>query len=150
MPQSHAAVYVHWVFSTKQRKPFLKDLEVRKQVHSALGGIAKRLECMPIVVGGVSDHVHMLTTLSRNLKMSDAVKEFKRSSNNWIKENHSIDGFKWQAGYGAFSVSQSKLDAVKQYIENQEEHHRTKSFKEEFRSLLTKHGLEIDEKYCWD
>ena len=93
MPQSHAAVYVHWVFSTKQRQPFLKDLNVRSQVHSALGGIAKRLECMPIIVGGVSDHVHMLTTLSRNLKMSEAVKEFKRSSNNWIKENHPIDGF---------------------------------------------------------
>ena len=149
MPQSHAAVYIHWVFSTKQRKPFLKDPNLRAQVHSALGGIAKRLECMPIIVGGVSDHVHMLT-MSRNLKLSAAVKEFKRSSNNWIKENHSINGFKWQAGYGAFSVSQSNLDAVERYIFNQEEHHRKISFKDEFRSLLDKHRLEIDEKYCWD
>ena len=75
---------------------------------------------------------------------------FKRSSNNWIKENHSINGFKWQAGYGAFSVSQSNLDAVERYIFNQEEHHRKISFKDEFRLLLDKHRLEIDEKYCWD
>ena len=150
MPQSHAAVYIHWVFSTKRRKPFLKDPGLRKQIHSVLGGIAKRLECMPLAVGGVEDHVHLLTTLGRSIKISDAVKELKRSSNNWLTENHPIDGFKWQAGYGAFSVSQSKLDIVSQYISNQEEHHRTKSFQEEFRALLIRHGLKIDEEYCWD
>ena len=150
MPQSLAKVYLHWIFSTKNRQPFLKKKSVRDEVHSILGGIAKRLDCSPIIVGGIEDHVHMLTTLSRTLNISEAIKEFKRASNHWIGENRPIANFKWQAGYGVFSVSHSQLEIVKRYIENQEAHHRKQTFQDELRELLRRHEIEFDERYVWD
>lgn len=150
MPQSHAGVYIHWVFSTKGRKPFLNDESVRVELHAVLGGIAKRLECLPIRVGGVADHVHMLTMLSRNLRIADAVKEFKRASNHWIREKCPINGFRWQGGYGAFSVSQSQVESVAEYIANQEEHHRRMTFQDELRGILKRYNIDFDERYVWD
>ena len=151
MPQSLSSVYLHIVFSTKERFPFLSDRDIRSEVHAFLGGIAKKLDCPPLRVGGVSDHVHLLLGLGRGISQAEVIKELKRGSNLWIRERFpQIVKFSWQAGYGAFSVSTSNLDSVRQYIEKQEEHHQRYSFQDEFRSLLTKHGLSFDERYVWD
>ena len=150
MPQSLSAVYIHLVFSTKARHPFLRDLEIRAAVHSYLGGISKQLGCAPIVTGGIEDHVHLLARMSRTVTQAEWVKELKRGSNLWIKKQYSIRDFEWQGGYADFSVSASNLAKVKQYIEHQQEHHRRFDFQNELRSLLRKHHVEWDEKYVWD
>ena len=150
MPQSLSAVYIHLVFSTKERRPFLCDLEIRAAMHSYLGGISKQLGCAPIVTGGIEDHVHLLARMSRTVTQAEWVKELKRVSNLWVKKQFSIREFEWQGGYADFSVSASNPDRVKEYIERQEEHHRKSSFQNELRSLLRKHHVEWDEKYVWD
>ena len=151
MPQSLSAVYIHLVFSTKDRRPFLRDKPTRDALHSFLGSASKQLECAPILVGGVEDHVHLLARFSRTITQAEWVKELKRVSNLWLKERgpEYID-FEWQGGYAAFSVSQSNLEAVKQYIAGQEEHHHKIGFKEELLALLRKHEIEWDEKYIWE
>ena len=150
MSQSLSSVFLHIVFSTSERFPFLSDEDVRRQVHAFLGGIAKKLNCPPILIGGVSDHVHILIQLSRSVSQADLVKELKRSSNLWIQERFPhIAKFSWQAGYGAFSVSTSKVETVRTYIANQPEHHAKVSFQDEFRTFLEKHGVAFDERYVW-
>jgi len=151
MPQSLSAVYVHLVFSTKERRPFLRDSEERESLHAYLGGISKALGCAPIIVGGVEDHIHLLARFGRTITQADWVKELKRVSNLWLKEQGPAYGeFQWQRGYAAFSVSQSNLERVKNYIVNQEAHHRKLSFQDELRALLRKHDVEWDERYVWD
>lgn len=148
MPQSLSAVYVHAVFSTKNRHPFLADDDLRRDTHSYIAGITKRLECPALEIGGVSDHVHMLVRLTRTITIADWMKETKRVSSSFLKEMDKE--FAWQAGYGAFSVSTTDVDKITHYIRSQEEHHRTISFQDEFRQLLREHGVEWDEKYVWD
>ena len=151
MPQSFSAVNVHLVFSTKHRDPLFRDLDKRKELHAYLGGISKTLDCSPIIVGGVEDHIHFLGRMGRTISLADWVKELKRVSNSWLKEQGpEFAKFEWQRGYGAFSVSQSALASVENYIATQEEHHRTMSFQDEFRAMLQKHELEWDERYVWD
>ena len=151
MPQSFSAVYVHVVFSTKERRPFLRDKAVREKLHAQLGGISKTLECPPLIVGGVEDHVHVLCRLGRTITQAEWVKELKRVSNGWIKgQGHEFAGFEWQRGYACFSVSQSNLEQVKQYVSGQEEHHRKMTFQEEIRAMLARHEIEFDERHMWD
>ena len=151
MPQSLSAVYVHLVFSTKERRPFLRDRTTRGALHSYLGGISKQLDCPPIVIGGVEDHVHLLARFGRSITQAEWVKELKRVSNVWLKQRgHEYVDFAWQGGYASFSVSQSNLDQVKRYIANQEQHHRKIGFQDELRALLRKHQMEWEEKYIWD
>ena len=151
MSQSLSSVFLHVVFSTKNRFPFLSDDGVRGQVHAFLGGIAKNLNCPPILVGGVSDHVHILIHLGRSVSQAELVKELKRGSNLFIQERFPhIKKFAWQAGYGAFSVSASNLETVRTYIGKQAEHHARVSFQDEFRAFLEKHELAFDERYVWE
>src|SRR5450759_1391252 len=151
MPQSLSAVYIHLVFSTKERRPFLRDETVRELLYSQIGGISKKLGCAPIITGGVEDHVHLLARFGRTLTQAEWVKELKRVSNLWLKERgRDYADFEWQGGYADFSVSQSNLEPVKQYIAGQEEHHRKIGFQDELRALLRKHEIEWDEKYVWD
>jgi REP element-mobilizing transposase RayT len=150
MPQSLSAVYIHLVFSTKERRPFLRDVTVRESLHSYLGGISKQLECAPIITGGMEDHVHLLARFGRTITQAEWVKELKRVSNLWLKEQHSIRDFEWQGGYADFSVSASNLEQVKEYIANQEQHHRKINFQEELRTLLRRYHVEWDERYIWD
>jgi putative transposase len=151
MPQSLANVLVHIVFSTKQRCPFLRNADLRDQMHRYLAGVSKNLECPAAIVGGTEDHVHLLGRQGRTIALADWIKELKRVSSIWIKtEDPSLGDFQWQAGYGAFSVSQSQCPRVQRYIGAQEEHHRRFSFQEEFRRLLERHGVEFDERYVWD
>ena len=150
MPQSLSAVYIHLVFSTKERRAFLRDETVRKSLHSYLGGISKQLECAPIITGGMEDHVHLLARFGRTITQAEWVKELKRVSNLWLKEQHSIRDFEWQGGYADFSVSASNLEQVKEYIANQEQHHRKINFQDEMRTLLRRYHVEWDERYIWD
>jgi putative transposase len=151
MPQSLSKVLVHIVFSTKDRVPFLQNTELRNKTHAFLGGICKKQRCIPLKIGGVADHVHILATLSRTTAQADLVKELKRASSIWIKDlEPPISKFGWQSGYGIFSVGQSQIDEVKRYIENQEKHHRTVSFKEEFRLFLSRYEVDFEEQYVWD
>jgi putative transposase len=110
MPQSLSAVYIHLVFSTKHRHPFLHDKELRENLHSFLGGTTKTLECPPILVGGVEDHIHLLARFGRTITQADWVRELKRVSNLWLKEQVNFYDFEWQGGYADFSVSRSKLE----------------------------------------
>jgi putative transposase len=151
MPQSLSAVYIHAVFSTKERARFLRDPSLRGEMHSILGGISRRLNCPSIIAGGIDDHIHHLIRLSRTITQADWIKEIKRASSLWIKQREPrLCKFSWQAGYGMFSVNPSDLDSVRRYIASQEEHHRKISFQDEFRMLLRQHGLEWDERYVWD
>jgi REP element-mobilizing transposase RayT len=151
MPQSLSAVYIHVVFSTKDRRPFLQVKALRERLHAQIGEISKRLGCPPILVGGVEDHVHLLARFGRTVTQAEWVKEIKRVSSLWLKEQDPrLAGFQWQGGYAAFSVSKSNLQEVEGYIANQEEHHRRMTFQDEVRAILQKHGLEWDEKYLWD
>ncbi len=115
MPQSLSAVYIHLVFSTKHRQPFLRDKSLREDLHSFLGHTSKTLECPPIIVGGVEDHIHLLARFGRTITQAEWVKELKRVSNLWLKEQGRIADFEWQGGYADFSVSQSNLEQVKRY-----------------------------------
>lgn len=102
-------------------------------------------------VGGVADHVHIITTLPRTVSQAELIEQIKKTSSKWVKAlDARYHGFFWQRGYGAFSVSPSQLDAVLEYIEAQQEHHRTRSFQQEYRDFLRKHGVDFDERYVWD
>jgi putative transposase len=151
MPQSLAQIYLHIVFSTKGRRPFLADQGLRGEMHKYLGGACNNLHCPVLRVGGVADHVHILCRLGRTISVADFVKELKRDSSQWAKaQGPDLADFYWQSGYGVFSVSPGHVDALRDYIANQEQHHRTESFQDELRRLLTKYGLEWDERYVWD
>jgi putative transposase len=149
MSQSLALVLVHIIFSTKNRSPFLQSTEVRSQAHAYLTGTLRALDCAPLQVGGAADHVHILCGLSRKISLADLVKNLKTSSSKILK-GKGQDGFSWQSGYGAFSVSQSSRESVFSYIAEQEIHHRRMNFQDEFRALLNKHGIHFDERYVWD
>jgi putative transposase len=151
MAQSLAKILLHTVFSTKDRRPFLHDRTRRDELHHYLGGILKQLDCPPIIVGGVEDHVHLLAILSRTCQPADMVKEVKRASSLWVKErDKTLQDFCWQNGYGIFSIGYSQIRDVRDYIAGQETHHRQVSFQEEFRALLRRYEVAFDERYVWD
>jgi REP element-mobilizing transposase RayT len=148
MPQSLARVLVHLVFSTKNREPLIAA-EHRERTFAYLAGTLNAIDCPAVIVGGVADHVHLLFVLARTLPLSKAVEEVKKQSSKWAKE-HVHPAFYWQNGYGAFSVSSSKVGDVTDYIATQEEHHRAMTFQDELREMLRRHGIEWDERYVWD
>jgi REP element-mobilizing transposase RayT len=151
MPQSLAKILVHTVFSTKDRRPFLRDKPLREELHRYLGGILTNLDCQPVIVGGVEDHVHLLCALSRTCEAAAMVKEVKRGSSLWLKTKlPDLADFAWQNGYGIFSIGFSQIESVRDYIAGQEEHHRKVSFQDEFRQLLRRYEIEFDERYVWD
>ena len=148
MPQSLARVVIHVVFSTKNSAPFLKDPNLRARLHAYMAGILQSIGCEPILINGVEDHVHILCNLSRTVTIAGLVEKVKHSPSIWMKDQGpAYADFFWQGGYGSFSVSQSNVEQVREYVATQEEHHRKVSFQDEFRALCRKHGLEIDERY---
>lgn len=150
MGQSLVKNYVHLVFSTKYRQPLIRT-PYEEELHSYLGGICKNLECPPIIVGGYTDHVHILCRLSQKIPLMKLLEEVKSHSSKWIKTKHeSLRSFYWQNGYGAFSVNPAEVDRVVNYIANQHAHHGKKTFQQEYRSLLRKYEMEFDERYVWD
>ncbi|MFZ4610521.1 MAG: IS200/IS605 family transposase [Gemmataceae bacterium] len=150
MPQSLARLYIHLIFSTKHREHLITDA-VRNSLHAYMATVLQNLGCDPVLINSVEDHVHILFELSRTVSVSQAVEEVKKSSSKWIKtQGNEFINFAWQAGYGAFTVSESNTSSVRQYIANQQEHHRKKTFQEEYRLFLERHGLVFDERYVWD
>lgn len=151
MSQSLTQIYLHVVFSTKNRVPFLQDRTLRDRLHAYLARTCQNLECPSIIVGGVEDHVHILCRLGKTMSPAVLVRELKRESSKWVKEQSpALAAFYWQNGYGAFSVSPAHVAALQKYIESQEEHHQAETFQDEFRRLLRKYGVEFDERYVWD
>ena len=151
MAQSLARLWTHLIFSTKDRFPFLSDKVLRTEMHAFLAQVLRTHGCETLIVGGVEDHAHALFALSRTLAIASVVKEVKRTSSNWVKETSpKLSKFYWQGGYGAFSVSQSKLAEVIRYIENQEEHHKRVTFQDEYRAFLKAYGVDYDERYVWE
>jgi REP element-mobilizing transposase RayT len=147
MAQSYTSLHYHLVFSTKYRLPLIAP-EIEARVWEYLGGIVVSLGGTPIRIGGTEDHVHMLVTMRQEPALKDAVREIKAGSSGWFHETFpTVEGFAWQVGYGAFTVSYSNLDAVATYIANQREHHKTRDSKDEFRALLEKHGTAFKEEY---
>jgi REP element-mobilizing transposase RayT len=150
MPQSLSFLLVHIVFSTKDREPVL-SAAVRPALHGYLATVARGTDCECYRVGGVADHVHLAIRLARTLTTAKLVEELKTSSSKWLKnQSPTLAGFAWQRGYGAFSASPSDLEVLRHYIDHQEEHHRTKTFQDEYRAFLVKYGIEYDERYVWD
>jgi REP-associated tyrosine transposase len=151
MAQSLSKILVHTVFSTKDRHPFFRDKALRAELHRYLGGILTNHDCQPLIVGGVADHVHLLSTLSRTCKAAEMVKEVRRGSSLWLKtKNPDMHNFAWQNGYGIFSVGFSQIEDVKNYITGQEQHHRKISFQDELREFLRRYEIQFDERYVWD
>ena len=151
MPQSLAQIYLHVVFSTKGRFPFLKDLQFRQRVHAYLVGICKNLSCPSLQTGGAEDHVHILCRFGKAITLQDLLRDLKRDSSKWVKtQQPRLGEFHWQMGYGAFSVSPSHVQELIPHIVGQDEHHRQETFQEEFRRICAKYGAAIDEQYVWD
>ena len=151
MAQSLSQIYVHIVFSTKNRAALLKNGKFRRKVHAYITGVCGKLDCSSLIVGGAADHVHVLCRLSKTCSVSDLIKELKRVSSKWIKsEDPSLPDFYWQQGYGAFSISPQHVGPLKGYIDNQDEHHEKETFKDELRRLFKKYDVEYDERYVWD
>jgi len=151
MPQTLSCVYLHIVFSTKNRVGFLQDAVLREKTHAYLAGIVAQQNCPAVHVGGVSDHVHLLVRFGRDTTQSDLLRELKRSSSVWVKQQPGgHDNFSWQNGAGLFSVGPRNVGGVRRYIEKQETHHRAESFQDELRDLFRRSGMEWDERYVWD
>ena len=150
MPQSLSIILIHLIWSTKDRRPWLEP-RIRERTHAFLAGAVRQCDCEAYRVGGVEDHVHLAVRLSRTLSVADLVKEVKTASSKWVKtQDASLQDFAWQQGYGVFSVGMSQKETLLNYIDNQEEHHRTRTFKDEYRDFLTKYGIEYDERHVWD
>ena len=150
MPQSLSCLLVHIVFSTKDRVPLLSG-DVRPRLHAYLATVARNTGCECYRVGGVGDHVHLAIRLSRTVTTAKLIEELKTASSKWIKvQTPELARFAWQRGYGAFSLAVDGLDALRHYIDHQEEHHRWHTFQEEYRDFLKGHGVEFDERYVWD
>ena len=151
MSQSLVQIYVHLVFATFERTPYLKDQVLRERLHAYLAGICEGQDSPALKVGGVEDHVHLLLRLGKQREIAILLRELKRESSKWIKDQSGrLQKFHWQGGYGAFSISPSHVTGLTRYIENQVEHHKRESFQDEFRRLCKKYGVELDERFAWE
>jgi REP element-mobilizing transposase RayT len=147
MPQSLSAVYIHLVFSTKDRRPLLRDKPTRDALHSYLGGVSKQLDCPPLLVGGVEDHVHVLLSIPSTLSVAKSIQLLKGNSSKWVHDTFKEHwDFQWQEGYGAFSIGISGVEETTKYIQGQAEHHRRMTFRQELEVFLKKHGMEYVER----
>jgi putative transposase len=150
MPQSLSSLLVHLIYSTKDRYPFIIP-EIESELHAYTSTILRELDCPALAMNGTEDHVHILFRLSRTRTVAEIVEEIKTSTSKWIKTKGGLlTKFYWQNGYGAFSIGESGVKALKEYIANQKEHHRKKTFQDEFRAFLHKYLIEYDERYVWD
>jgi putative transposase len=147
MPSTYTSLHFHIVFSTKERFPVITK-DWRERLHSYLGGIVKGLEGVPLAIGGIEDHVHLLVGLKSKHRLDYFLRDLKADSSLWIHQELKKK-FEWQKGYAAFTVSPSSIEGVRKYISNQEQHHGKKSFKEELVELLEASGIIYDEKYLW-
>lgn len=148
MPSTHVSLHYHLVFSTKDRHPSIGQ-DIRDRVQACLGGIIRGMDGAALQIGGTSDHVHLLVGLKATHSIAETMRVLKGDSSRWVHEELGRTGFAWQEGYGAFTVSRSDLASVASYVRGQEEHHRTRTFQEEYRKFLERHEIEFDERYLW-
>jgi len=149
MAQSLSKITIHVVFSTKDRKPFL-SASARADLFAYMVGILISLDCVTIAINGTKDHIHALIIMAKTISVSKMLEEMKGGSSRWLKSyDTNMKNFAWQAGYAAFSVSESQVPKVVDYIVKQEEHHKTTAFQDELLLLLEKHKIKTDERYIW-
>ena len=148
MPSTHLSLHYHLVFSTKNREPWLAPT-ARDRVHEYLGGVVRGMSGFPHAVGGTADHVHLFAGLRATHCLADVMREVKSESSAWIHQELKLPGFNWQQGYGGFTVSASSLEKVRAYVLNQEQHHRTATYQEEYLAMLQRGLVEYDERYLW-
>jgi REP element-mobilizing transposase RayT len=150
MPQSLSSILVHLIFSTKNREPFITPA-IESDLYPYMASIFRDHKSPSLIIGGEVDHVHALFTLSRTVAVADLVEEVKTGSSKWIKTiGREFRNFHWQKGYGAFSIGQSSVPALKRYIRNQKQHHRRVSFEDEYRTFFKRYEIQFDERYVWD
>jgi REP element-mobilizing transposase RayT len=150
MPQSLSSILIHLVFSTKNREPFIKPI-IEKELYPYMAKIVRALKSSSLAIDGTSDHLHILFSLSRVIKIADLVEEVKTESSKWIKtKGPEFKNFHWQNGYGAFSIGQSQVAILKRYIARQKVHHQRVTFQDEYRKFLKSYGIDYDERYVWD
>ncbi len=150
MANTYTALNYHLIFSTKNREPWIRQ-DIEQRAWEYLGGIARKNGMTALCVGGIEDHIHILVRMPPVLSVSKALQLLKGASSHWIHEAFpELSGFAWQDGYGAFTVSQSALAETMKYIQNQRQHHQSRSFKEEYLAFLRKYEVEFDERYLWD
>jgi putative transposase len=149
MPQSLSRILLHLIFSTKNRASYFTDPAIRNGLHGYLAATTNHLGCSAIRVGGVADHVHVVCSLGRTLSVATFVAKLKVSSKLAVRERYSVQ-FSWQNGYAAYSVSESALESIVQYVSDQETHHKTVTFQDEYRAFLQRHNVSFDERYVWD
>ena len=150
MAQTLVSLMVHVIFSTKNREPLITP-EIEPELFAYIGGILKNNESRLLDAGGTSNHVHLLISQSKNIALSTLMKDVKKDSSVWLKtKRRELRNFHWQDGYGGFSIGKSNLPALKQYLANQKEHHRKRSFQEELIQVLNEYGIEYDERYLWN
>lgn len=150
MPQALHSLGAHLVFSTRGRRPLIST-EIRPDVHAFLAGTLRDLDCRSVTVGGTEDHVHLLFDMSKKIASAKLIEEVKRRSSKFVKTlDPGLAEFYWQGGYGMFGVSPHHFGIVREYVVNQERHHRQETFQDELRRLLTEAGVPFDERYLWD
>ncbi|MBV6879381.1 IS200/IS605 family transposase [Epilithonimonas ginsengisoli] len=150
MSNTYVKLYVQAVFAVKYRNSLIKE-SFRKKLFAVIGNLINETGCKTIIVNGVEDHVHCFFTLKSTLSLSDVMKSVKAKSSKWINENGFLEErFEWQRGFGGFSYNQSSVDKVYKYIENQKEHHKNQTFKEEYLQLLKKFEVDYDENYLFE
>jgi putative transposase len=149
MANTYTSLHYHLIFSTKNRERWIAE-DIERRVWAYLGGIARENEMTALTVGGIENHVHLLVGIPPTITVSRALQLLKGGSSKWVHETFpKLHLFQWQDGYGAFTVSKSQIAEVSEYIRRQREHHRTKTFEEEYIEFLRKHELEFDERYVW-
>jgi putative transposase len=148
VPSTHVSLHYHLIFSTKDRRRLITEAW-RSRLHAFLGGAVRTCGGVAEAVGGTDDHVHLLVGLRATHCLADVLREVKAPSSQWVHETIGLGAFSWQEGYGAFTVSPSQIAAVRSYIERQEEHHRKRTFQEEYLEILKQSGVEYDERYLW-
>ena len=148
MPSTHLSLHIHLVFSTKHREPFIAS-DWRGRLHAFLGGAIRSAGAVPECIGGTADHVHSLIGIRATHSLADIVRDIKHASSQWVHETMRLRAFGWHDGYGAFTVSASQIESVREYITTQEAHHRKRTFQEEYVVFLNRHNIEYDTKYLW-
>lgn len=148
MPSTHTNLTYRIVFSTKSRMPLIVKAW-QSRLFDYLGGCLRNADAVLLEAGGASDHVHLLAEMKPTNRVSDVLRDIKKASSDWVRSAIGEPRFYWQEGYGAFSVNGSRCSNLIHYIRNQEEHHRGRSFEEEYRALLVEYGVEYDERYLW-
>ncbi len=150
MPSTYSNLLYHIIFSTKDRQPLITPA-LQEELYLYVAGIVRGQNGLPLEIGGVPDHLHLVIRINPDVSVSEIVRLVKANSSKWVNERAAGMGrFAWQRGYGAFTLSFSQLSAVRRYVRSQAEHHRVRTFQDEFVTFLTRHGIEFDERFLWD